>query len=139
MTSDDNSVGEGPVAGASADGQERSEDPITTPTVVSMRALHRSDLTSYLTAKIDHQGHLRLDGQDLMSGGADHPMRSDEYEYTKTYDSSTFPAILEALGEPPGSEIMSVIAAHWCGDERAFEFEQLLTAAEIPHDIWIQD
>ncbi len=66
-------------------------------------------------------------------------MRSDEYEYTKTYDHSTFPAILKALGEAPGSEIMSVLAAHWCGDEKAFEFEQLLTAAEIPRQIWIQD
>ena len=74
-----------------------------------------------------------------MSSKPDHPVRSDEYEYTKTYDRSTFPTILEALGERPGSEIMSVIAAHWCGDERAFEFERLLTAAGIPHEIWIQD
>jgi len=139
MTSEENSVGEGPVAAASAARQEPSADSETTPTVVSMRALHRSDLTSYLTAKTDHQGNLRLDGQDLMSAGADHPMRSDEYEYTKTYDSSTFPAILEALGAPPDSEIMSVIAEHWCGDEKAFEFERLLTAAEIPRQIWIQD
>ncbi len=139
MTSYDNSVGEEPVAAASATRQERSADSVATPTVVSMRALHRSDLTSYLTARIDHQGNLRLDGQDLMSAGADHPMRSDEYEYTKTYDSSTFPAILEALGAPPNSEIMSVIAEHWCGDKKAFEFERLLTAAEIPRQIWIQD
>ncbi len=74
-----------------------------------------------------------------MSAGADHPMRSDEYKYSKTYVSSTFPATLEAIGESPGSEILSVIAAHWCGDEKAFEFEQLLTAAEIPRQIWIQD
>jgi hypothetical protein len=74
-----------------------------------------------------------------MSSKPDHPVRSDEYEYTKTYDHSTFPAILKALGEAPGFEIMSVLAAHWCGDERAFEFERLLTAAEIPRQIWIQD
>jgi hypothetical protein len=104
-----------------------------------MRALHRADLTSYLTARLNHQGDLVLSGQDLMSSKPDHPLRSDEYEYSKTYVSSTFPAILAALGEAPGSEIMTVIAAHWCGDEKAFEFEQLLAAAEIPNDIWIQD
>ena len=130
---------QGPEVGGSSDGQERSKDPVATPTVVSMRALHRADLTSYLTARLNHQGDLVLSGQDLMSSRPDHPMRSDEYEYTKTYDFSTFPAILAALGEPPLSEVMSVIAEHWCGDEKAFEFERLLTAAEIPHDIWIQD
>ena len=139
MGSENNSETDGPDTGGSSGGQERSTDSVATPTVVSMRALHRADLTSYLTARIDHQGNLRLDGQDLMSAGADHPMRSDEYEYTKTYDHSTFPAILKALGEAPGSEIMSVLAEHWCGDEKAFEFEQLLTAAEIPRQIWIQD
>ena len=130
---------QGPEVGGSSDGQERSKDPVATPTVVSMRALHRADLTSYLTARLNHQGDLVLSGQDLMSSKPGHPVRSDEYEYTKTYVSSTFPAILKALAAPPDSDIMSVIAAHWCGDEKAFEFEQLLTEAEIPHQIWIQD
>ena len=74
-----------------------------------------------------------------MSSTPDHPVRSDEYEYTKTYDSSTFPATLEALGAPSDSEIMSVIAGHWCGEGNAFEFERLLTAAEIPRQIWIEE
>jgi hypothetical protein len=78
-------------AGGSPYGQEGAKDPVATPTVVSMRALHRADLTSYLTARLNHQGDLVLSGQDLMSTKPDHTMRSDEYEYTKTYDFSTFP------------------------------------------------
>ena len=86
-------------AGGSPCGQEGAKDPVPTPTVVSMRALHRADLTSYLTARLNHQGDLVLSGQDLMSSKPDHPVRSDEYEYTKTYNHSTFPV----TGELPAS------------------------------------
>ena len=47
-----------------------------------------------------------------------------------------FPAILEALGEPAGSDILEVIGARWCGDEVSFEFERRLEKAGIERDLW---
>jgi hypothetical protein len=63
-------------------------------------------------------------------------MGTDEYGHAKTYAKSTFPAILEALSEPSGSDILEVIAARWSGNEVSFEFERRLEKAGIPRDLW---
>ena len=103
--------------------------------VVSMRQLRREDLRSFLDAEINDGGDLVLQGQDL-GEFVEAAMGTDEYEYAKTYAKSTFPAILEALGEPADSDILEVIAARWCGNEVSFEFERRLEKAGIERDLW---
>ena len=111
------------------------DDQVESSGVVSMRQLRREDLRSFLDAGINEDGDLVLEGQDL-GEFVEQAMGTDEYEYAKTYAKSTFPAILEALGEPAGSDILEVIAARWCGDEVSFEFERRLEKAGIPRDLW---
>jgi hypothetical protein len=110
-------------------------DQVESSGVVSMRQLRREDLRSFLDAGINEDGDLVLEGQDL-GEFVEQAMGTDEYEYANTYAKTTFPAILEALGEPAGSDILEVIAARWCGNEVSFEFERRLKKAGIPSDLW---
>jgi hypothetical protein len=100
---------------------------------VLMRSHRRDDLTSYLDAKRGRDGTLVLSGHD-MGEYVESYFGRDEYEYTKTYSADAVPLVLEALGEDPAADVMEVIVARWCGDDRSFEFERLLGAADIPHD-----
>jgi hypothetical protein len=128
------SNGETPAEGANSEASV-GDDQVEPTGVVSMRQLRREDLRSFLDAGINEDGDLVLQGQDL-GEFVEAAMGTDEYEYAKTYAKSTFPAILEALGEPADSDILEVIAARWCGNEVSFEFERRLEKAGIERDLW---
>lgn len=125
---------EAPAEGANPEGSE-GDDPVESSVAVSMRQLRREDLRSFLDAEINDDGDLVLQGQDL-GEFVEQAMGTDDYEYAKTYAKSTFPTILEALGEPADADILEVIAARWCGNEVSFEFERRLEKAGIPRDLW---
>ena len=100
-----------------------------------MRELRREDLWSSLKARYNDDGDLVIEGHDL-GRFVERAMRSDEYEYAKTYAREDFPSLLRALDEAPDSDVLDVIEARWCGDDRSFDFERRVGAAEVPHKLW---
>ena len=102
---------------------------------VTMRVDRRVDLVSYLDAKVNRDGDLVLEGQDI-GEHVERMLGSDEYEYVTTYRRADLPMVLEALGEEPGTDMMEAIVARWCGTAESFEFERRLTEADIPHERW---
>lgn len=103
--------------------------------VVRMRELRREDLWSSLEARYNDDGDLVITGHDIGTFVAA-AMRGDEYEYAKTFAKQDFPVLLQALGEEPSSDVLDVIEARWCGDDRSFEFEHRLTAAGVACEFW---
>ncbi len=102
---------------------------------VTMRVDRRPDLVSYLDAKLNRNGDLVLEGQDI-GESVERMLGSDDYEYTTTYGKADLRRVLEALDEDPESDIIEVIVARWCGTARSFELERRLADANIPHEKW---
>ncbi len=87
-----------------------------------------------LWAKIDESGALEIEGEDVGPGTA--PVSdTGDYEYAKTFGPEMIPRLLELLGAPPDSDVISVLSLHWTGD-RSYELERRINESGIPFEFW---
>jgi hypothetical protein len=101
---------------------------------ISLRSEKDGPDSRFLDARLDDEGNLRLDGQDL--GPATATVSSDgEYEYFKTVDAAHIPALLALLGAEPRADILDELEAHWTGPA-SYELERLLTESGIPAELF---
>ena len=89
-----------------------------------------SGIRSALWARVEDDGSLHLDAQDL---GLPPGLMSDdgEYEYFRTIAPEDIPALVALLDGRPGDDLLDLLARDWSGD-RSFGLEALLTQAPFP-------
>lgn len=89
-----------------------------------------SGIRSALWARVEDDGSLHLDAQDL---GLPPGLMSDddEYEYFRTVAPEDIPALVALLDGRPDDDVLHLLASHWSGD-RSFRLEGLLAAAPFP-------
>jgi len=96
---------------------------------VNLRSDQDGPDSRYLDARLDDEGNLHIDGQDLGPGTA---MVSDdgEYEYFKVVEAAHVPALLAVLGAEPGADILDELEAHWTG-RASYDLERRLSESAI--------
>lgn len=107
------------------------------PRRVSLRAEEDGRDSRYLSAWIDEEGGLRIDGQDLGPGTA---IRTDkgEYEWFQTIKPEHLPRLRELLGADPDEDLLDHLKASWSG-RRSYDLERLLREHkdEIPSNLFV--
>lgn len=83
----------------------------------------------YLTAWVDEQARLHLDGQDFGPATAVVSSRG-EYEWFHTIAAADVPRVLVLLGAAADADILDVLEADWT-QERSGRLEKLLTDSGI--------
>ena len=83
----------------------------------------------YLTAWVDEQGRLRLDGQDFGPATAVVTSRG-EYEWFHTIAAEDVPRVLELLGADEDADVLEVLERDWNG-ARSGALERLLADSSI--------
>lgn len=74
--------------------------------------------TRHLSARIDENGDLCIDGQDLGSGvGQFWGEGSSEYEWCITVQAAEIPRVIAALGGAKGDDVLALLAARSNKDE----------------------
>jgi hypothetical protein len=87
----------------------------------------------FLSASITEAGDLVIAGQDL--GPSTSIVSSDgEYEWWRTIKAEHFPALLQLLNAPPGSDVLQVLASHWTGPA-SHELERCIRESDIPSEV----
>lgn len=84
-----------------------------------------------LWARLDADGNLHVDGQDLGPGTA--PVSSDgEYEWFQTIRRESIPQLLVLLGAPPDTrELLQFLKANFSGTS-SYELERILRESKVP-------
>ena len=96
---------------------------------VRIREEHDGPDSRYLTAYLEPNGDLRVEGQDLGPGTA--IVSSDgEYEWGYVVDRSHLPALVSALEGVEGQDLLILIRDKWTG-ARAGEFEKRVRESGI--------
>ena len=89
--------------------------------------------TQHLSARIDENGDLRIDGQDLGSGvGQFWGEGASEYEWCLTVQAAEIPRVIVALGGAKGDDVLALLAARFtedelCATEEFFEEQKIPT------------
>ena len=90
----------------------------------------------FLSAYLDAQGHLHIDGQDL--GPSTGSVSSDgEYEWFQVIQASDLPRLIAALGGRPDEPILELLERRFSG-KASYELERVLRTGEIPvhREVW---
>lgn len=92
-----------------------------------LRDLDRNGVHTCLWARLDADGNLHIEGQDL---GVPPGLVSndDEYEYFHTIRAEDIPKLIELLGGDPGDDLRDVLGLNWT-DADSFELEKRLRDA----------
>lgn len=100
---------------------------------LSLREEHDGPDSRYLSARLNYDGSLLIEGQDL--GRKTALASSDgEYEWAWTILPEHIPQLLALLDAPANAKILEVLAIHWTG-EQSHELERLIRDY-IPSNIW---
>ena len=103
--------------------------------MVTLRDIQTGPNRRFLSAYLDGQGNLHLDGQDL--GPATASVSSDgEYEWFRTIAAADVARVVTLLGGKGGEDVLKLLARDWTGD-RSFEFERRLRESDIPIEIQV--
>jgi hypothetical protein len=102
---------------------------------VSLRAEHDGQDHRYLSATLNTEGALVIEGQDL--GPKTASVSSDgEYEWSRTILREHIPKLLILLDEPADADILSTLERHWTGP-KSYELESRIRDSDIPSALWI--
>jgi hypothetical protein len=83
----------------------------------------------HLTAYLDEEGNLHIDGQDLGPGTA--PVSNDgEYEWLEKVSADDLPRLLVLLGAPPDALMLDVLEQRWTGI-KSYDLERLIRESDI--------
>ena len=101
---------------------------------VNLRKEHHGPDHRYLSASLNIDGSLLIEGQDL--GPSTAIVSSDgEYEWARTILPEHFPALLALLDAPANADILDVLEKHWTG-QRSYELERRIRESDIPSNLW---
>lgn len=101
---------------------------------IVLRAEHHELDSRYLSAYLNANGALVIEGQDLGSGTW--PVSADdEYEWFHTIAAADIPVLLELLRAPPGANILDVLSARFTG-RQSYELERIIRESGIPVRTW---
>lgn len=89
----------------------------------------------YLSAYLDDDANLHIDGQDLGPKTA-FASSDGEYEWFKTIRAADIPQLLVLLGATADDNVLDVLEEHWCG-ESAGRLEHLLRESGIELDLFV--
>ncbi len=90
--------------------------------------------TRSVWARIDREGDLHIEGQDL--GPATSVISGDgEYEWFTTFEAGDVPRVLALLGGRPGESVLKVMKRDWSG-ARTSEMERRLRESDIPSEFY---
>ncbi len=68
----------------------------------------------HMTADLDADGGLRIEGHDL--GPVTEIISPDgEYEYCYSIEASALPSVVAALGGEPGTDVLELLRQRWSG------------------------
>jgi hypothetical protein len=90
----------------------------------------------YLSAYLDSDGRLHLDGEDFGPKIRIVTTR-DSYEYEQTIEAEDVPKLCELLGGGPDEHILEVLARDWCGD-RADYLGDVLRESDIDVALYVR-
>jgi hypothetical protein len=100
--------------------------------MVTLRDIHAGPDRRFLSAYLDGQGNLHLDGHDL--GPATASMSPDgEYEWFQVIAAVDVERVVMLLDGQAGENVLDLLARDWTGD-RSYELERRLRASDIPID-----
>ncbi|MBN2493425.1 MAG: hypothetical protein JXR96_02440 [Deltaproteobacteria bacterium] len=103
---------------------------------VTLREIRDEHGLRYLGVRIDENGDLVIEGQDLGSGVESFwGEGASEYEWIRQVKARDLPRLLEALGAKPEADLLSLLGERFSGD-RASELERFLKAHAIPSEFW---
>lgn len=87
-----------------------------------------------LTAHVDDDGDLHIDGHDLGPGTA--AVSSDgEYEWSQAIAAVDLAAVVALLDGQTGDDVLDLLATRWTG-ARSYELERRLRESVIPIERW---
>jgi hypothetical protein len=102
---------------------------------VSLRAEHDGPDHRYLSATLNSEGALVIEGHDL--GPKTEFVSSDgEYEWSRTILREHIPQLLILLDEPGDADILSILERHWTGP-KSYELEDRIRDSDIPSALWV--
>jgi len=102
---------------------------------VSLRAEHDGPDHRYLSATLNTEGALVIEGHDL--GPKTQFVSSDgEYEWSRTILREHLPQLLVLLDAPADADILSILERDWTGS-KSYELEDRLQASDIPSALWV--
>jgi hypothetical protein len=101
---------------------------------VSLRAEHDGQDHRHLSATLNTEGALVIEGQDL--GPKTASVSSDgEYEWSRTILREHIPKLLALLDAPADADILSTLERHWTGP-KSYELESRISDSDIPSALW---
>jgi hypothetical protein len=102
---------------------------------VSLRAEHDGRNDRYLSATLNAEGGLVIEGHDR--GPQTALVSSDgEYEWSRTILREHIPQLLILLDEKTDADILSTLERHWTGPN-SYELERRINDSDIPSALWI--
>ena len=102
---------------------------------ISLRAEHDGQDHRYLSATLNTEGALVIEGQD--SGPKTASVSSDgEYEWSRTILREHIPKLLTLLDAPADADILGILEQHWTGP-MSYELESRIGDSDIPSALWV--
>ena len=95
--------------------------------MVQLRDDRDGPIMRLLSASLDTDGNLEIEGHDLGPGAS---YASDEDEWRYTIRRRDFPQLIRLLGGEPGDDILELLEDKWTGP-KAQEFERILIDSGI--------
>jgi hypothetical protein len=101
---------------------------------VTLRDEHNGEDHRHLSASLDSNGNLVIEGHDLGPGTA--MISSDgEYEWTTTVAAGDIGRLLELLGAARDANILDVLVASYTG-RGSYELETIIRESDIEVERW---
>ncbi len=106
------------------------------PTAITLREDHTGHDVRRLWARVDANGDLLIEGQDLGPGVASFwGAGSSEYEWIITVRAPHIPSLVAALGGRSGDDVLSLLAGRFRDDDRCAS-KSFLEERGVPIEFW---
>jgi len=100
---------------------------------IHLRDEHDGEDHRYLSASLDHEGNLIIEGQDL--GPATAIVSSDgEYEWTRIIAAKDISHLLQLLDASRDADVLQILAEHWTG-KNSYELERRIRDSDLPSNL----
>lgn len=115
-------------------GAHQINEPRSGKRPLNLREEHDGSDSRYLSARLNYDGSLLIEGQDL--GRKTAIVSSDgEYEWGWSILPQHLPQLLALLNAPANADILDVLKKHWTG-EQSYELERRIRESNIQSHFW---
>jgi hypothetical protein len=102
--------------------------------VVLLDEFREDGSSLHMTADLDADGSLRIEGHDL-GPVAEFISEDGEYEYSYLIKAADLPAVVAVIGGQPGSDALELLQRRWSGSA-AYELGAALRDGGIDYTFW---